>query len=140
MSARLIIAVAAIGLNGVWAQAQTVTPPVTAPSTTAQPAAPTATVPVAAQPQPRTGEGASPAATSTMTEKSAATTATEKPPLKGANSFTETQARERIIKSGFSSVETLSKDADGIWRAKGTKSGKSTAVALDFKGNIVETP
>ncbi len=59
-------------------------------------------------------------------------------PLKGANSFTERQAKDRAEARGFTSVAALKKDNDGIWR--GTASGpdgKSTSVAIDYKGNVV---
>jgi hypothetical protein len=56
----------------------------------------------------------------------------------GANSFTETQARERMMKYGLSTVETLKKDDQGIWRGRGMKGGKAVDLGLDFKGNIVE--
>ena len=58
-------------------------------------------------------------------------------PFKGANSFTEGQARDRIVAAGFTSVSSLTKDGDGIWRANAMKDGKSTKVAVDFKGNVV---
>ncbi|MBY0610824.1 MAG: PepSY domain-containing protein [Beijerinckiaceae bacterium] len=54
----------------------------------------------------------------------------------GANSFTEAQAKDRIMKAGYSSVETLTKNADGIWTGKATKDGAQVNVMLDFKGNI----
>lgn len=57
-------------------------------------------------------------------------------PMPGANSFTETQARSRLESSGFTAITGLTKDSDGIWRAKATKDGRATDVALDFKGNI----
>lgn len=58
-------------------------------------------------------------------------------PLKGANSFTESQARSRIESNGFSAVTGLAKDTDGIWRGKAMKDGHSVDVALDYKGEIV---
>ena len=58
-------------------------------------------------------------------------------PEPGANSFTESQARSRIEKNGYSNVANLVKDAEGIWRAKAMKDGKTVEVALDFKGVIV---
>jgi putative membrane protein len=58
-------------------------------------------------------------------------------PIAGANSFTETQARSRIEKEGYTNVSGLAKDTNGVWRGKATKNGKTTGVALDFKGNIV---
>ncbi len=58
-------------------------------------------------------------------------------PLKGANSFTEGQARDRILATGLTSVSSLAKDGDGIWRGSAMKDGESVKVAVDFKGNVV---
>ena len=58
-------------------------------------------------------------------------------PLKGANSFTENQAKDRIIAAGFTNVSALAKDGDGIWRGTATKGDKSMNVAVDYKGNVV---
>ena len=58
-------------------------------------------------------------------------------PLKGANSFTETQAKDRAVEAGFADVSGLKKDDDGIWRGTASKNGKSGNVAIDFKGNVV---
>jgi hypothetical protein len=58
-------------------------------------------------------------------------------PLKGANSFTEGQAKDRAIAAGFTSVSSLAKDGDGVWRGNAMKDGKSAKVAVDFKGNVV---
>jgi hypothetical protein len=57
-------------------------------------------------------------------------------PAEGANSFTETQAKERIEKAGFTSVGALTKDPNGIWMGKASKNGATTDVSLDFKGNV----
>jgi len=54
----------------------------------------------------------------------------------GANSFTESQARSRLEKNGFSQVSGLSKGDDGIWRGAATKNGSSVHVTVDYKGNI----
>jgi hypothetical protein len=59
-------------------------------------------------------------------------------PLKGANSFTEGQAKDRAIAHGnVDSVAGLKKDDDGIWRGQGTQAGKTVEIAVDFKGNVV---
>ena len=58
-------------------------------------------------------------------------------PLKGANSFTEGQAKDRVVAAGFTSVSTFNKDGDGIWRGSAMKDSKSVKVAVDFKGNVV---
>jgi len=56
-------------------------------------------------------------------------------PAKGANSFTEKQARKRIAKAGYA-VTSLTKDDNGVWTGTATKGGKSMTVGLDFKGNV----
>ena len=68
---------------------------------------------------------------------SATDTANPPPPLSGANSFTEDQAKSRIQDAGFSDVSKLTKDDQGIWRGQANKDGKNTTVALDYKGNVV---
>ena len=57
-------------------------------------------------------------------------------PAKGANSFTEAQAKSRIEAKGFSNVSALAKDKDGVWRGKAMKAGASHDVALDYQGNV----
>jgi hypothetical protein len=58
-------------------------------------------------------------------------------PLKGSNSFTEGQAKDRATAQGITPTGTLSKDSDGIWRGQATQDGKSVQVAVDYKGNVV---
>jgi len=60
-------------------------------------------------------------------------------PLKGSNSFTEGQAKDRILAEGLMDVSALKKDDDGIWRGTATKDGKPMPVAVDYKGNVVAT-
>jgi hypothetical protein len=134
MSKRIVIAGAILGLSCATAFAQTVTPPVTAPAAPM----PEVTVPVAAQPQVRADEAKKSAAADAKVQGKA-TAPDDMPPLAGANSFTETQARERVLQTGFTAVDVLKKDDAGIWRGTGTKGGKSVSVAVDFKGNIVVT-
>lgn len=55
----------------------------------------------------------------------------------GANSFTESQARDHIAKSGYNQVSPLKKDAKGVWRGTAMKDGHTVKVGLDFKGNVV---
>ena len=55
---------------------------------------------------------------------------------KGANSFTEGEARSRLERSGFKDVKELKKDDQGIWRGTAMLDGKSVGVGLDFKGNV----
>jgi len=57
-------------------------------------------------------------------------------PAKGANSFTEAQAKQRIEAKGFTNVSALKKDADGVWRGKAMKGGATQDVALDYQGNV----
>ena len=58
-------------------------------------------------------------------------------PLKGANSFTEGQAKDRALSHGLTDVGALKKDDDGVWRGSAQQDGKSVEVAVDFKGNVV---
>lgn len=55
----------------------------------------------------------------------------------GANSFTESQAAQRIGDAGFGKVTGLKKDDQGVWRGKAEKDGKSVDVGLDYRGNVV---
>jgi putative membrane protein len=61
------------------------------------------------------------------------------PPLKGANSFTEGEAKSRAEAHGFTEIKNLKKDDDGIWRGRATQQGKSVEIAIDYKGNVVPT-
>jgi hypothetical protein len=61
-------------------------------------------------------------------------------PVAGANSFTQSQARERLESHGYSSVTDLKLDDEQIWRGKATKNGVPVNVALDYQGNIVAKP
>lgn len=58
-------------------------------------------------------------------------------PVAGKNSFTESQARERLEKHGYSAVSPLQQDANSIWRGTATKDGHPVKVAVDYQGNIV---
>lgn len=60
-------------------------------------------------------------------------------PIKGANSFTEGQAKDRAIAQGLANVSALKKDDDGIWRGTASENGKNVQVAVDYKGNVVAT-
>ena len=78
------------------------------------------------------GKGNTPADTTTGTVELVPASKLEK----GANSFTEGQAKSRLEAAGVSNVADLKKDDDGIWRASGSRSGKPVKVGLDYKGNI----
>jgi protein CpxP len=67
----------------------------------------------------------------------AASPSTTTPPVPGANSFTEGEARSRIEASGYTNVTDLQKDSQSIWRGKAMKDGKSVSVSLDFQGHVV---
>lgn len=56
-------------------------------------------------------------------------------PAKGANSFTESQARGRFTKAGYQKITKLWKK-DGLWHANAVKDGRPHTVTLDYKGNI----
>lgn len=55
---------------------------------------------------------------------------------RGANSFTEGQARTHIVEAGYAQVSALTKDANGVWRGTAVKDGHKVHVGLDFKGNV----
>lgn len=65
--------------------------------------------------------------------------ADEGAPLKGSNSFTENQAKDRAIAHGMGNVSSLKKDDDGIWRGTAAQDGKTVQIAVDYKGNVVST-
>ncbi len=128
-----IAALAIVCTAGV-AAAQTTTPDTTTTPPAAAPTTPAAT--------PTTPPADMPATTpaTTTTDKTATNTDTtsDKPPLAGANSFTESQAKDRIAKAGFADVQSLKKDDQGIWRGQAKKDGKEVSVALDYRGNVVQ--
>lgn len=55
---------------------------------------------------------------------------------RGANSFTEGQARSRLEGAGLMNVTDLAKDDQGIWRGKAMRNGQNVTVGFDYKGNI----
>ena len=134
-----------VGLVATAASAQTT------PTTPVRPAPPVVTTPGATLPAtpgvdtstgtaPGTGvvdRNAGPAAAAGDRNQAVVTTGANAPqPAKGANSFTEGEARSRIEGSGFSTVADLKKDDDGIWRGSAMKDGAKVPVWLDYKGNI----
>ena len=56
----------------------------------------------------------------------------------GANSFTQGQAQQHIVNSGYSNVTGLTKGKDGVWRGMASHNGAQVNVAMDFKGNVTE--
>jgi hypothetical protein len=80
------------------------------------------------------------AAASGNNNQAVATTDANAPqPARGANSFTQGEAKSRIEKNGFSGVSDLTKDDNGVWRGKANKGGQTTSVWLDYKGNVGST-
>jgi hypothetical protein len=57
-------------------------------------------------------------------------------PVKGANSFTEGEAKSRLEDRGFTNITALRKDDDGIWRGRAMRAGQPVEVALDYQGNV----
>ena len=58
-------------------------------------------------------------------------------PLKGTNGLSEGEAKDRALAAGYSAISSMVKDGDGIWRGSAMKDGKSTKIAIDYKGNVV---
>ncbi|WP_242150464.1 hypothetical protein [Sphingomonas sp. BAUL-RG-20F-R05-02] len=58
-------------------------------------------------------------------------------PARGANSFTQAQARGRLMKAGYSRVGNLAKDRNGVWRGMAYKGHSKVRVGVDYKGNVV---
>lgn len=54
----------------------------------------------------------------------------------GANSFTKSQARNRLAKDGYTQISGLTKGSDGIWRGAATKNGAPVHVSLDYRGRV----
>jgi hypothetical protein len=57
-------------------------------------------------------------------------------PVKGANSFTMSEARSHIEGKGYTKVTALKKDSTGVWRGMAMKSGQEVHVSLDYQGNV----
>jgi len=134
------------GLLATAASAQT---PSTSPS---RPTAPVVTTtpgaPLPATPGTNTSTGTAPGAgvvdrnTGTAgaagdRNQAVATTGANAPqPAKGANSFSDGEARRRIESRGYATVADLKKDNDGVWRGSAMKDGAKVGVWLDYKGNV----
>ena len=143
---RILTIVIASGLLATAALAQTTSTSPSrpaAPLVTTTPGAPltstsgvntsTGTVPGAGVVDRNTGTAA---ATGNRNQAVATTRADAPQPAKGANSFSDGEARRRIEGGGFSTVSDLKKDGDGIWRGNAMKDGAKVAVWLDYKGNV----
>ncbi len=60
-------------------------------------------------------------------------------PAAGASSFTEDQARQRIVDAGYTDVTALSKSVNGSWQATAMKGGQSTTIVVDYQGNVTQS-
>jgi putative membrane protein len=58
------------------------------------------------------------------------------PPIAGANSFSEGQARRLIESQGYSGVSPLVNDRQGIWHGTANKGAARVHVYVDYKGNV----
>jgi negative regulator of sigma E activity len=119
---------AAMSVIGVVAVAQPA--PTRSPSTQSAPPATTAPAPA----NPST-EGTA-AASGNSNQAVATTNANAPTPARGANSFTEGEARRRIEARGYSNVSGLAQDDNGVWRSNAQKGSQQAQVWLDYKGNI----
>ncbi len=86
----------------------------------------TVSMPVMAQ----TSTGTNPKAVDSTTDNNA--------PKPGPNMMTEMQAKEKMMKSGYTSIQSLTKTSDGIWMGTAMKDNKQVSVMLDYKGDITE--
>jgi hypothetical protein len=57
-------------------------------------------------------------------------------PLKGANSFTEDQAKRRIQDAGYEGVSEMKKGDDGVWRGKAMRGRSRFEASVDYEGNV----
>ena len=57
-------------------------------------------------------------------------------PVKGANSYTMSEARSHIMDKGYTHITMLKKDSEGVWRGMATKDGRRVHVSLDYQGNV----
>ena len=80
-----------------------------------------------------------PAASGDRNQAVATTNANAAQPARGANSFTEGEARRRLERNGYKDVTGLQKDNNGVWRGSATKGAGKVKVWLDYKGNVGES-
>lgn len=113
----------------------TTTPPASQPNSGMPvPARPTQPMPnTTARPDPMVPGATTSTLPPAMTTTTPSVVSGGKP---GANSFTEDQARKRLMENGYTAVTDLAKDKDGVWRGRATKNSKSVAVSVDYKGDI----
>ena len=58
-------------------------------------------------------------------------------PALAAAGLTAEQARDRAQAAGYSSVSSLVRDGDGVWRASAMKDGKATRIVVGHDGRVV---
>lgn len=64
-------------------------------------------------------------------------TANPTAPVPGKNSFTEDQARQRIMDAGYTDLGSLTLDDQGFWQATAMKDQSKVNVVMDYQGNVV---
>jgi hypothetical protein len=57
-------------------------------------------------------------------------------PSAGANSFTEGQARDRIIAAGYTNPTALTQTVEGVWTGQATQGDQTVMVMVDYQGNV----
>lgn len=62
------------------------------------------------------------------------------PPIAGANSFSEGQARRLIESHGYNDVSALVNDRQGIWHGTASKGDARVHVYVDYKGHVSAKP
>ncbi len=130
---RLAVAAALASLGWPCAIAQT-TPPATPPAASGVPEVP---LPSIVAPPGATGTPSSDAPNApVITPLPNPNAGLASTPEKGANSFTQSQARARIVGHGFTDVASLAQDGAGVWRGTAMRDGKPVHVWLDFRGNV----
>jgi hypothetical protein len=132
-----------VGLSAAFAEGAPQTglnPPGTTETTTAQAGKASATTEPGSTQPGSTQPGTMQAGTLTPNAPPAATTTAGASgtagPEKGANSFTEDQAQTRIANAGYSQVNGLKKDDNGVWRGTAMRNGRQVNVWLDYAGHV----
>ncbi|MES2028563.1 MAG: PepSY domain-containing protein [Pseudomonadota bacterium] len=75
-----------------------------------------------------------------VTESTKSQAKTTTPPLPGANSFAEGQARKLLESQGYAEISPLVNDSQGIWRGTAMSGSRKFHVSVDYKGNVSATP
>jgi len=122
-----VLSSAAVSMVSAVALAQ----PAPSRSTPSQ-APPAVTAPAPAAPSSQDTTAASGNSNQTV----ATTNANAPTPARGANSFTEGEARSKIESNGYSNVSGLTKDDNGVWRGNAQKGSQQAQVWLDYKRNV----